>query len=734
MDVERPVNEPKRDPEAVAGGSISRRTFLKASAVAGGGLLLSFLLPGMIGSRDMAGATTAEPFMPNAFIRINRDGRVTLIMPYVEMGQGTYTSIPMLIAEELEVDLAHVSLEAAPPDERHYANSIFHIQATGGSTSVRASWEPLRRAGATARLMLLSAAAKTWKVDPLSCRARKGEVIHVTSGRRLAYGALVDRAAKVPMPSHVVLKDPKDFTLIGTSAKRLDSPDKVNGTAQFSIDIKVPGMKIATVAACPVFGGRLAAVDESKAKKIEGVHQVVRLDHAVAVIADHMWAAKQGLAALDIEWDEGPNARLSTSDIVQQLEAALLRPGVIARKDGDVAKAMAGAAQQVEAVYEMPFLAHATMEPVNCTVHVRKDGCDVWVGTQVLARAQATVAEVTGLPVEKIRVHNQLLGGGFGRRLEVDFITLAAQIAKQVEGPVKVVWTREEDIQHDVYRPYYYDRMAAGLDDEGMPVAWTHRSTGSSIYARWHPPAFKDGLDPDVLEGAAKPPPPYALPHMLMEYVRQEPPGIPTGFWRGVGPTHNVFVVESFIDELAAAAKKDPVEYRRALLGPSPRAQAVLDLAAEKAGWGQSLPEGHGRGVSVQFVFGSYVAQVAEVQVAKNGEVRVIRVVCAVDCGVVVNPDTVRAQMEGGIIFGLTAALFSEITLKNGRVEQSNFNDYRIMRINEAPAIEVYLVESAEAPGGIGEPGTSAVAPALTNAIFAATGKRIRKLPVTRVE
>lgn len=734
MNVERPVHQPKSDPGAVAGGRVSRRTFLKVSAVAGGGLLLSFLLPTMIGRRDMAGATTAEPFVPNAFIRMGRDGRVTLIMPYVEMGQGTYTSIPMLIAEELEVDLAHVSLEAAPPDERQYANSIFHIQATGGSTSVRASWEPLRRAGATARLMLLSAAAKTWKVDPSSCRARKGEVIHVTSGRRLAYGALVDRAAKALMPRHVVLKDPKDFTLIGTSAKRLDSPDKVNGTAQYSIDIQVPGMKIATVAACPVFGGRLAAVDEGKALKIEGVHQVVRLDHAVAVIADHMWAAKQGLAALDIEWDEGPNARLSTSDIMQQLEAALLRPGVIARQDGDVAKAMAGAAQKVEAAYQMPFLAHATMEPVNCTVHVRKDSCDVWVGSQVLVRAQATVAEVTGLPVEKVRVHNQLLGGGFGRRLEVDFITLAAQIAKHVEGPVKVVWTREEDIQHDVYRPYYYDRMAAGLNDEGMPVAWSHRSTGSSIYARWHPPAFKDGLDPDVLEGAAKPPPPYALPHMLMEYVRQEPPGIPTGFWRGVGPTHNVFVVESFIDELAAAAKRDPVEYRRALLGPSPRAKAVLDLAAEMAGWGQPLPEGHGRGVSVQFVFGSYVAQVAEVQVAKNGEVRVIRVVCAVDCGVVVNPDTVKAQMEGGIIFGLSAALFSEITFKNGRVEQSNFNDYRIMRINEAPAIEVYLVASAEAPGGIGEPGTSAVAPALTNAIFAATGKRIRKLPVTRVQ
>ena len=734
MNLKQRLNSAKPDTEFLSEGSLSRRTFLKVSAVAGGGLLLSFILPKIVWSNESLGATTADVFAPNAFIRIDHNGRVTLIMPYVEMGQGTYTSIPMLIAEELEVDLSQVILEAAPPDERHYANSIFHIQATGGSTSVRAAWEPLRQAGATARTMLVSAAAQTWKVNPTSCRAEKGKVIHVMSGRRLTYGALVDKAAALLMPDHVALKDPKDFTLIGTSAKRLDTPDKVNGKAQFSIDVKVPGMKIATVAACPVFGGRLVAVDDSKAMMIKGVHQVVRLDNAVAVIADHMWAAKQGLAALDIQWDEGLHATLSTGDIVRQLEAALLRPGVIARKDGDMAKVMAGAAKKVEALYQMPFLAHATMEPVSCTVHVRKDGCDVWVGSQVLARAQATAAEVTGLPVEKILVHNQLLGGGFGRRLEVDFITQAVQIAKQVEGPVKVVWTREEDIQHDIYRPYYYDRMVAGLDGDGMPVAWSHRSAGSSIYARWHPPAFKDGLDPDVLEGAADPPPPYALPNMLVEYIRQEPPGIPTGFWRGVGPTHNVFVVESFIDEVAAAAKKDPVEYRRMLLGKSPRAKAVLELAAEKAGWGEPLPEGQGRGVSIQFVFGSYVAQVAEVEVAKSGEVRVTRVVCAVDCGVVVNPDTVRAQMEGGIMFGLTAALFSEITLKDGRVEQTNFNDYRMLRMNEAPTVEVYLVKSAEAPGGIGEPGTSALAPALTNAIYAATGKRIRKLPVNRVE
>ncbi len=728
MSLEQLLYAAKGGAESISKGGISRRTFLKASAAAGGGLLLSFNLPALMRIAEAVETAKANTFAPNAFIRIDRQGRVTLVVHQVEMGQGTYTSLPMLLAEELEVDLDQVHLEHAPPDDKLYANPLIGFQVTGGSTSVRGAWEPLRLAGAAARSMLVSAASATWKVDSNSCRAEKGEVIHVPTGRKLNYGALVDKAATLPVPERVALKDPKDFRLIGTPAKRLDSRDKVNGKAQFSIDVQVPGMKIATVAVCPVFGGKLAGVDDGKAKAIKGVHQIVRLDDAVAVVADHMWAAKQGLAALDIRWDKGPNAKLSTAEIVQQLEAASQKPGVAARREGDVAKAMAGAAQKVEAIYQLPFLAHATMEPMNCTVHVRKDGCDVWVGTQVATRAQAAAAQVSGLPPEKVRVHNHLLGGGFGRRLEVDYIIQAVHIAKQVDGPVKVIWTREEDLQHDIYRPYYYDRLAAGLDDQGLPTAWSHRVTGSSIYARWIPPEFKDGLDPDAVEGAADLP--YAVPNVLVDYVRQEPPGIVTGWWRGVGPTHNIFVVESFIDELAAAARKDPVEYRRTLLGKSPRARAVLDVATEKAAWGRPLPEGHGRGVSVQHAFGSYVAQIAEVAVSKEGEVRVQRVVCAVDCGMTVNPDTVKAQMEGGIIFGITAALFGEITIKDGRVEQNNFNDYRILRIDEAPVVEVYLVKSTESPGGIGEPGTAAIAPAVTNAIFAATGKRVRKLPV----
>ncbi len=620
-------------------------------------------------------------------------------------------------------------LEPAPPDHTLYADPLLHQQATGNSTSVRGAWEPLRRAGATGRAMLVSAAAQSWKVDASSCRAERGTVIHVPTGRRVTYGALADAAAKLPVPDTVALKDPKDFRLIGTPAKRLDSPDKVNGKAQFGIDVKVPGMKVATVAACPVFGGKLAGVDESKAKAVTGVRQVVRLDNAVAVIGDHMWAAQRGLRALDIRWDEGPHAALTTADIVQQLETASQKPGVVARREGDVVRAMAGAARKVEAVYQTPFLAHATMEPMNCTVHVRKDGCDVWVGTQVQTAAQAAAAQVTGLPLEKVRLHQYLLGGGFGRRLEIDFIAQAVQIAKRVEGPVKVVWTREEDTQHGVYKPYFYDRLAAGLDEQGMPIAWSHRLTGSSVAARMVPPAFKNGLDPDTIEGAAEPP--YTFPNMLVDYVRQEPPGIPTGWWRGVGPTHNVFVVESFIDELAAAAKKDPFEYRRALLAGSPRARGVLELAVEKAGWGKPLPSGRGRGISLVHAFGeTYIAQVAEVSVSKEGDVHAHRMVVAVDCGMIVNPDTVKAQMESGVNFGLGAALFNEITLKGGRVEQANFNNYRALRINEAPVIDVYLVKSAEAPGGIGEPGTCGVAPAVTNAIFAATGKRLRKLPV----
>jgi isoquinoline 1-oxidoreductase beta subunit len=721
------LNVARDDAGFASEGGVSRRTFLKVSAAAGGGLLIGFYLPAVRAAP--ATAANAGAFAPNAFVRIGRDDTVTLIMPQVEMGQGTYTSMPMLIAEELEVDLGQIELEAAPPDDRRYANSLIGFQVTGGSSSVRAMWEPLRRAGAVARVMLISAAAQGWNVDPTSCRAEKGEVIHGPTGRKVRYGALAETAAALPVPDNVALKDAKAFKLIGTPAKRLDTPDKVNGKALFGIDVKIPGMKIATVAACPVFGGKLARVDDSTAIEIKGVRQVVRLDDAVAVVADHMWAAIQGLAALDIEWDEGPNAKVSSADIVRQMETALQKPGVVGRKDGDVAKAMAGAAMKVEAVYQVPFLAHATMEPMNCTVHVRQDGCDVWVGSQVVSRAQATAAEVTGLPLEQVQVFNHFLGGGFGRRLEVDFVTQAVRIAKQVDGPVKVVWTREEDIQHDIYRPYYYDRMTAGLDAQGLPIAWRHRVTGSSIEARWLPAAMKDGLDTDAVEGAAVELQ-YAIPNILVDYVRQEPPGLTTGWWRGVGPTHNIFMVESFIDELAAAAKKDPLEYRRALLAKSPRARAVLDLAAEKAGWGQPLPPGVGRGVSLQFAFGTYLSQVAEVAVSKDGEVLIQRVVCAVDCGIIVNPDTVKAQIEGGIILGLTAAQFGEITLKNGRVEQSNFNDYRALRINEAPTIEVHLVISAEAPGGIGEPGTVGIAPAVANAIFAATGKRIRKLPV----
>ena len=723
--------------------NVSRRTFLAAGAAAGGGLLLSISVPPSTASA----AADKGTFAPNAFVRIGRDGQVTLIMHKVEMGQGTYTSMPMLLAEELEVDLSQVRLEHAPPSDDLYAEPLFGVQETGGSTSVRGNWEPLRHAGATARSLLVTAAAQSWKVDESSCRAERGEVIHGPTGRRLSYGALVDKAAALSLPRKVQLKAHKDFKLIGTPAKRLDAPDKVNGTAQFGIDVKVPGMKVATVAACPVFGGKLASVDDSRAKAVKGVHQVVRLDDAVAVVADHMWAATQGLAALNIRWDEGPNAKLSTADVVQQLAAASQRSGVVARREGDPAKAMTNAAQKVEAVYEVPFLAHATMEPVNCTVHVRPDACDIWVGTQVPTFAQTVAAKLTGLPAEKVRIHNHLLGGGFGRRLEVDFIIRAVEIAKQVASPVKVVWTREEDIQHDMYRPYYYDRIAVGLDANGKPIAWTHRITGSSILARVTSDLFPKtvkvmraagfhnlyamvrGLDVDAVDGAAEPP--YALPNIRVEYVRQEPPGIPTAFWRGVGPTHNVFVVESFIDELAAAAKQDPFEYRRALLDKSPRAKAVLELAAEKAGWGKPLPPRTGRGIALLHAFGeTYIAEVAEVSVSIEGEVRVQRVVCAVDCGTIVNPDTVKAQMESGIIFGITAALFGEITIKDGRVEQGNFDDYKMLRIDEAPLIDVHLVMSTEAPGGVGEPGTSAVMPAVTNAIFAATGTRIRKLPI----
>jgi isoquinoline 1-oxidoreductase subunit beta len=714
---------PDRIASRASSATLSRRNFLVSAAAAGGGLVLGMSLP-IGGSR----ATGLDTFSPNAFIRIGSDGQIVLTMPYVEMGQGTYTAIPMLIAEEMEVDLAQVRLEHASPNEKFYANPLLGVQATGNSNAIRGAWKPMREAGATARIMLVDAAARRWGVDASSCRAEAGQVVHPSTRQRLTYGALAAEAARSPVPTHVTLKTPAEFKLIGTPAKRLDAAGKVNGSVLYGIDVRPPGVKIAGLAQSPVFGGKLKNLDDSAARAVNGVRQIVRLDDAVAVVADHMGAAKKGLDALRIEWEDGAHAALSTRAVVGALEQAILAPGAVAQIIGDTQKAMAKASTRVEASYHLPFLAHATMEPMNCTVHVRDGACEIWLGTQAIARVQAMAAQVAGLPVDKVIVHNHLIGGGFGRRLEADGAVRAVQIAKQVKGPVKVVWTREEDIQHDMYRPCWVDRIAAGLDQDGRPIAWTNRFAGSSVIARYLPPAFNNGLDPDTTEGAIDLA--YAIPNFHVEYVRVEPPGIQTAFWRSVGPSHNVFVTESFIDELAAAAKRDPVDYRRALLDQQPRARAVLDQAAERAGWGSPLPRGFGRGIALQNVFGSYLAQVAEIEVAKDGSVRVHRVVCAMDCGSVVNPDTVQAQIQSGVMFGVTAALYGEITLKNGRVEQTNFDTYQMLRINEAPAIDVHLVESAEAPGGMGEAGTSGIVPAIANAIFAATGKRLRKMPI----
>ncbi|WP_287179938.1 xanthine dehydrogenase family protein molybdopterin-binding subunit [Mesorhizobium sp.] len=687
--------------------------------------MLGFSLPFATGEAE---AAAGDVFAPNAFVRIGSDGKISLIMPYVEMGQGTYTAIPMLIAEELEVDLKQVQLQHAPPDEKLYMNPLLGIQATGNSNAIRGAWEPLRQAGAAARTMLVAAAADRWKVDPATCRAESGEVVHAATGRRLGYGELAADAARMPVPPSIELKRPEDFRLIGTPVKRLDTPAKVNGTAVFGIDVRPPGVKVATLAQSPVFGGRVKSIDDAAASAVNGVRQIVRLDDAVAVVADHMGAAKKGLEALVIEWDDGPHAGLTTEAIAAELEQASLKSGAVAENIGDVDRGMAEAVTKVDAIYQLPFLAHATMEPMNCTVHVRKDGCEIWVGTQALARAQATAAQTAGLPLDKVVVHNHLIGGGFGRRLEADWVARAVEIAKHVDGPVKVVWTREEDIQHDMYRPMFAHRMSAGLDGNGMPVAWNNHYAGSSVIARYLPPAFNNGLDPDTTEGAIDLV--YNLPNLRVEYVQVEPPGIPTAFWRSVGPSRNVFVTESFMDELAVAAKQDPVAYRLALLDKTPRARAVLELAADKAGWGEKQPPRVGRGVSVQNAFATYMALIAEVEVAKDGAVRVRRVVCAVDCGTVVNPDTVEAQIQGAIMFGITAALYGEITLRNGRVEQTNFDSYQILRMNEAPAVEVHIVQSSEAPGGMGEAGTSCIVPAVANAIFAATGRRLRTLPV----
>ena len=701
--------------------ALTRRGFLQAGLAVGGALVVAFQLPSAHGAQ--AGKSV---FAPNAFIRIDAHGKVTLIMPQVEMGQGIYTAVAMILAEELDAAFDQVALEAAPPSDKLYGNPVFGIQVTGNSNSVRAFWLPLRKAAAGARAILVQAASQQWKVEPAGIRTEKGEAIHEASGRRVAYAALIDRAQGLTPPKDPPLKDIKDFKLIGNPLKRFDTPDKVNGKVVYGIDVMPSGVKFATLAACPVFGGTVGHVDDAKAKSLSGVRQVIVLKDLVAVVGDHMWAAKQGLSALDITWDEGPHSAVSSDDVWKQLRAASKTEGAVANSAGDVAKGLTQG-DLLEAAYEMPFLAHATMEPMNCTVHVTPTACEVWVGSQVFSRVQAIAAKVTGLPLDKVTAHNYLIGGGFGRRLEVDMVASAVQIAQQVDGPVKVVWTREEDIQHDVYRPVYRDTLSASVSN-GRIIGWKHRITGSSIIARWLPPAFQKGIDIDAIDSAADIP--YDIPNLRVEYVRDEPPAVPTGFWRGVGPNNNVFAIESFMDELAKKSNKDPVAFRRDLLGKSPRLKAALELAAAKSGWGNPLPARTGRGIAVQVAFGSFIATVAEAEVDTHGAVHVRRMVSAVDTGIIVNPDTVVAQLQGGLIFGLTAALYGNITIHKGRVQQSNFNDYRMLRINEIPQIEVHLIKSAEAPGGIGETGATAAPPALGNALFAATGIRLRRLPI----
>jgi isoquinoline 1-oxidoreductase beta subunit len=707
--------------------SVSRRALVTGGLA--GGFLLAFHVPvRAVNEPVQPPDDTAGKFAPNAFIRIDQSGKTMLVMPQVEMGQGVYTALPMILAEELDADFAQVTLEHAPPSDKLYGNPMFGIQATGNSNSVRAWWPHLRKAGAGARAMLVQAAARQWQVDPASCTAANSVVTHKDSGRQLSYGALALAAGSEVPPKDIPLKDPKDFVLIGKPLKRLDTPDKVNGKAVYGIDAMLPGMKFATLKACPVFGGKVAKVDDSAARKIPGVQKIVVLDDLVAVVGDHMWAAKKGLDALVIDWDEGPNARLSSKEIWDDLRAASEKDGAVAKSVGDIAKGLA-TGDKLEASYELPFLAHATMEPVNATVRVTPDSCEIWTGTQVMTRVQSEAAKAAGLPVEKVIVNNHLLGGGFGRKLEADMAVKAVRIAKEVDGPVKVVWTREEDIQHDFYRPIYRDTIAATLSG-GKIVGWKYRVSGSSIMARWFPPGFQKGVDIDGVDSAIDIP--YDIPNLHVEFGRAEPKAVPTGFWRGVGPNNNVFAIECFMDELAKKAGKDPVDFRRSMLGNQPRFLAALDLAAEKSGWGQVLPARVGRGVCVQPSFASFIATVVEAEVDEQGEVHLRRITSAVDTGIAVNPDTIAAQLEGGLIFGLTAALYGEITIDKGRVQQSNFNDYRMLRIDEAPKIEIHIIKSGEAPGGIGETGATAGPPALRNAILAATGVALRRLPIDR--
>ncbi|MGA2879706.1 MAG: xanthine dehydrogenase family protein molybdopterin-binding subunit [Bryobacteraceae bacterium] len=691
--------------------NLNRRSFLKAGAATAGGLFLAFHLPE---SEKLDAATTSSTRL-NAFIHIGSDDIVTFEIHKSEMGQGPMTSLSQLLAEELDCDWKQVRTEFAPVDPAYGP-----LQGTFGSMSIRTSWDPLRKAGASARGMLLEAAAQKWGVAKSQLRTENGKVINTSNNASLSYGSLADAAGKLTPPAKVALKDPKDFRLIGTSPKRLDTPLKVNGSAGFGIDARRPGMLYAVVARCPVFGGKVASFDDTKAKAVPGVKQVVQITRGVAVVADNTWSAMEGRRALQVQYDEGKNANLSSASIRELFVNLAAKPGAVARNDGDVNAAMASGAKTFQAVYEVPYLSHAPMEPMNCTADVRPDSCEVWVSTQIQTAAMGAAAKITGLSPNKIQIHTMFLGGGFGRRGGDDFVSEAVEISKAIGKPVKLTWSREDDMQHDLYRPASYTKFAAAVDKDGWPVAWDARVVCPSFGG------LRNGVDRTSVEGIVDLE--YAIPNFHVDY---HPPGvdIPTTYWRSVGFSQNTFFSESFLDELAVAAGKDPLEFRRRLLAKSPRLLGVLELAAEKAGWGKQLPAGHARGIAVVNNIGSYNAQVAEVSV-EQGKLRVHKVVCAVDCGHVINPAGVEQQIQSGIVYGLSATLKGAITIEHGRVVQGNFNHYDVLRINEMPVVEVYIVPSQAAPGGIGEASTPSIVPAVANAVFAATGKRLRKLPI----
>ena len=703
---------------------VSRRALLKGGLAAGAGLAIGFRLP--LAGPGGARAQGAGVFAPNQWLRIDRDGVVTITNSVPEMGQGSLTTMPMIIADELDADWGKIKVEQAPANPKLYANPVTKTQSYGGSRGVRDHLEMWRKAGAAAREMLKQAAANDWGVKIEEVDTEPGVVIHKGSGRRLAYGQLVDKAAQLPVPQDPKLKTPDKFRYIGKGQPRRDTPEKVNGSAIYGMDVKVPGMLIASIERCPVFRGTLKSFDDSATKAVPGVKQVVKVSNGVAVVADSFWSALQGRKALKVIWDEGPLAQLSSAQITRDYEAAAKQPGQEARKDGDAEKVLAAGGKTLEAVYQVPFLEHACMEPMNTTAQVTPDACVIWSPTQNPGGTQATGARITGLPPEKVTVNTTLLGGGFGRRGEQDFIVDAVETAKAVGAPVKIIWTREDDIQHGFYRPATYNVFRAALDPQGMPAAWWVRIVGPGILIQ-KGRAQAGTIDPAAVEAVRNFP--YDVPNVQVEWTNKDF-GVPIGFWRSVGPSQNAYIVESFIDELAHLAKKDPYEYRRALLGKSPRHKAVLELAATKANWGAPLPAGRARGIAVAFSYGSYVAHVAEVSVAPDGKVRVHKLTGAIDCGIAVNPDQVKAQMEGGAVYALTAAFYGQITLDRGRVQQSNFHDYQMLRINEAPDVEVHILDSGEAPGGLGEPGVPTTAPAVCNAIFALTGKRVRSLPI----